>query len=193
VLVKDVLVHVDASAGCRNRIATGSISPTLWPGSSAPVSSVVLFCRRTDRCSRGEATTLGWGGMDHTVAELNIEHFRKLLAVETDETKREMVLRLLAGRGQAQGAARRTSITVSRVERPAVDSSLGPIGDQTARRFIAGFLELWTLKHDGGDFAQRARRAPVELPDKAASFLRARSDAIDPAPADKHLATTAGA
>ena len=34
--------------------------------------------------------------MDRTVARLNIEHFRQLLARETDETKRQMILRLLA-------------------------------------------------------------------------------------------------
>ena len=30
------------------------------------------------------------------VAGLNVEHFRKLLATETDETKRQTLLRLLA-------------------------------------------------------------------------------------------------
>ena len=34
--------------------------------------------------------------MDRTVARLNIEHFRKLLATETDEAKRRLLLRLLA-------------------------------------------------------------------------------------------------
>ena len=34
--------------------------------------------------------------MDRTVARLNIEHFRKQLAKETDETKRKVILRLLA-------------------------------------------------------------------------------------------------
>jgi hypothetical protein len=34
--------------------------------------------------------------MDRTVAHLNIEHFRKLLAAEMDETKRQTILRLLA-------------------------------------------------------------------------------------------------
>lgn len=34
--------------------------------------------------------------MDRTVARLNIEHFRKLLAEETDESKRQSILRLLA-------------------------------------------------------------------------------------------------
>ena len=33
---------------------------------------------------------------DSNIARLNIEHFRKLLATETDETKRRTVLRLLA-------------------------------------------------------------------------------------------------
>jgi hypothetical protein len=34
--------------------------------------------------------------MDQTIARLNIEHFRKRLAVETDETTRRTLLRLLA-------------------------------------------------------------------------------------------------
>jgi len=34
--------------------------------------------------------------MDRTVAHLNIEHFRRKLAEETDETKRQTILRLLA-------------------------------------------------------------------------------------------------
>ena len=34
--------------------------------------------------------------MDRTVAHLNIEHYRKLLAQEMDETRRQTILRLLA-------------------------------------------------------------------------------------------------
>jgi len=34
--------------------------------------------------------------MDKTVADLNIEHFRKMLAVETDPAKRQTIERLLA-------------------------------------------------------------------------------------------------
>lgn len=34
--------------------------------------------------------------MNKTVARLNIEHFRRLLALEKDEIKREAILRLLA-------------------------------------------------------------------------------------------------
>lgn len=34
--------------------------------------------------------------MDRTVARLNIEHYRKLLATETDEPRRKTLLRLLA-------------------------------------------------------------------------------------------------
>jgi hypothetical protein len=34
--------------------------------------------------------------MDKTVARLNIEHFQKKLATETDEAKRQQILRLLA-------------------------------------------------------------------------------------------------
>ena len=34
--------------------------------------------------------------MDKTVARLNIEHFQKMLATETDEVTRQQILRLLA-------------------------------------------------------------------------------------------------
>ncbi len=34
--------------------------------------------------------------MDRTVARLNIEHFQKKLATETDEARRQQILRLLA-------------------------------------------------------------------------------------------------
>jgi hypothetical protein len=33
---------------------------------------------------------------DEAIARLNIEHFRKLLSTETDETKRQTILRMLA-------------------------------------------------------------------------------------------------
>ena len=35
------------------------------------------------------------GAMDKTVARLNIEHYRKKLATEQDETKRQTLMRLL--------------------------------------------------------------------------------------------------
>jgi len=34
--------------------------------------------------------------MDRTVARLNIEHYRRLLAQETDEARRKTIMRLLA-------------------------------------------------------------------------------------------------
>jgi hypothetical protein len=34
--------------------------------------------------------------LDRTVARLNIEHYKRLLASETDEQKRKVLLRLLA-------------------------------------------------------------------------------------------------
>jgi len=34
--------------------------------------------------------------LDRTVAHLNIEHYRRLLAKETDESSRQMIIRLLA-------------------------------------------------------------------------------------------------
>jgi hypothetical protein len=35
-------------------------------------------------------------GVQRKIGRLNVEHFRKLLATETDENKRQMLLRLLA-------------------------------------------------------------------------------------------------
>lgn len=34
--------------------------------------------------------------VDRTVAHMNVEHYRRLLAVETDEARRQVLLRLLA-------------------------------------------------------------------------------------------------
>lgn len=34
--------------------------------------------------------------MDRTVAHLNVEHYRRLLAKETDESRRQLLMRLLA-------------------------------------------------------------------------------------------------
>lgn len=34
--------------------------------------------------------------MDRTVAHMNVEHYRRLLAVETDEERRQVLQRLLA-------------------------------------------------------------------------------------------------
>lgn len=36
------------------------------------------------------------GGIERTVARLNIEHYKKLLENETNATKRQMLMRLLA-------------------------------------------------------------------------------------------------
>ena len=38
----------------------------------------------------------GSDGVDRAIAQLNIEHFRRLLSEETDEAKRQLLLRLLA-------------------------------------------------------------------------------------------------
>ena len=44
-----------------------------------------------------QAAATAWKhhSMDETVAKLNIEHFKKSLASETDATKRELITRLL--------------------------------------------------------------------------------------------------
>ena len=44
----------------------------------------------------GQASKEWSRAVDRTVARLNIEHYRRLLATETDETRRRMLLRLLA-------------------------------------------------------------------------------------------------
>ena len=38
----------------------------------------------------------GARAVDRTVAHLNVEHYRRLLADETDEARRQIILRLLA-------------------------------------------------------------------------------------------------
>lgn len=45
---------------------------------------------------RSESFGHGEGGMEETVARLNIEHYRQLLATETDTAKRQILMRLLA-------------------------------------------------------------------------------------------------
>jgi len=52
--------------------------------------------------------------MDRTVAELNIEHFKRLLAVEMDPAKRQTIERLLA---EEKAKLSRTSPIVSSEER----------------------------------------------------------------------------
>ena len=42
------------------------------------------------------ATAVSPRSIDRAIAQLNIEHFRKLLTQETDEAKRRIVCRLLA-------------------------------------------------------------------------------------------------
>ncbi len=55
--------------------------------------------------------------MDELIARLNIEHFRKLLATELDETKRKTVLQLLAEEETKLKAARRNASERRKVER----------------------------------------------------------------------------
>ena len=55
--------------------------------------------------------------MDRTVAHMNVEHYRRLLAVETDEARRQVLLRLLAEEeakisdGQNRKNNRRSSVS----------------------------------------------------------------------------------
>jgi hypothetical protein len=50
--------------------------------------------------------------MDKAIARLNIEHFHKQLAAETDETKRQVLMRLLV-----EEEAKLQSLTSSGLER----------------------------------------------------------------------------
>ena len=59
--------------------------------------------------------------MDRSVARLNIEHYRRLLATETDEARRQTLLRLLAeeeaklaGPGPAREKAAQVRLTSGR-------------------------------------------------------------------------------
>jgi hypothetical protein len=52
--------------------------------------------------------------MDRTVARLNIEHFEKLLAKETDETKRRTLLSLLAEEKAKLAAAEKAKLAAAK-------------------------------------------------------------------------------
>ena len=72
------------------------------PGRVAPPICPDLVSDRDTRRKRcifnvgEEIWRLGEPAVDKTVARLNIEHFRKLLANEADKTKRQLIARLLA-------------------------------------------------------------------------------------------------
>jgi hypothetical protein len=73
------------------------ITPDKWqhnPKSKGqePLSSLLSLCQKKPSSSERKQRR----AMDKTVADLNIEHFRKLLAVETDPAKRQTIERLLA-------------------------------------------------------------------------------------------------
>ena len=55
--------------------------------------------------------------MDQWIARLNIEHFRKLLATELDETKRKTLLQLLAEEERKLEAAPRSASERQKTER----------------------------------------------------------------------------
>jgi glutamate formiminotransferase len=56
------------------------------------LSSLLSLCQTKLSLSEGKQRQ----AVDKTVADLNIEHFRKLLAIETDPAKRQTIERLLA-------------------------------------------------------------------------------------------------
>jgi len=47
--------------------------------------------------------------VDRTVAHMNVEHYRRLLVVETDEARRQVLLRLLAEEEAKIGIAKKNS------------------------------------------------------------------------------------
>jgi hypothetical protein len=61
------------------------------------------FSQHHCRCNFAPAHHTG-SCMDKAIARLNIEHFRKRLATETDETTRQTLLRLLAEEEAKLGA-----------------------------------------------------------------------------------------
>ncbi len=54
------------------------------------------FMSATRPAGRRDCRFAGSNAVDRAVAHLNIEHFRRLLDVEKDEAKRQILLRLLA-------------------------------------------------------------------------------------------------
>jgi hypothetical protein len=52
--------------------------------------------------------------MDRTIARLNIEHFQKLLAKETDEKKRQTLLQLIAEEKTKLAAAEKAKLAGSK-------------------------------------------------------------------------------
>jgi hypothetical protein len=57
--------------------------------------------------------------LDRTVARLNIEHHRRQLARETDEPRRQVIMRLLAEEKAKLVAPNRSSASGSRTDRAA--------------------------------------------------------------------------
>lgn len=55
------------------------------------------------------AYTAGNHAVDRTVAHMNVEHYRRLLVVETDEARRQVLLRLLAEEEAKIGIAKKNS------------------------------------------------------------------------------------
>jgi hypothetical protein len=80
-----------------NKSGPGTAFTTLQPGLLRPALLLLSHARQLT----GEAL------MDRTVAHLNFEHYRKLLAQEIDETKRQTILR----RSPSTGV--NTSVTIA--------------------------------------------------------------------------------
>ena len=62
------------------------MSSTVTRGADLFLPTISLYC--SGKCQ-------GERAVDRSVARLNIEHFRRLLAEETDESRRQILLRLL--------------------------------------------------------------------------------------------------
>jgi hypothetical protein len=82
---------VPSPAACRSRLLTEWITSNLCVGKVTP-SGFRPSRRRCGREGGNRVVVI----MDRTVAHLNVEHYRKLLASETDEATRATILRLLA-------------------------------------------------------------------------------------------------
>jgi hypothetical protein len=94
---------------------------------------------------------------DKKVAQLNIDRFRKLLATETDETKRKLILRLLA-----EEEAKLASTGQTSHRRIAVRTSAIRASGWAARQSVAWFLRR-SIRQTCGGMGTQAHADPRGL------------------------------
>jgi hypothetical protein len=84
--------------------------------------------------------------MDRTVAHLNIEHYRKLLTREMDETTRQTILRLLA-----EEEAKLASLTNLPDKKPALRGCLPTPSSASVAHQSASWSPLSPIRTERGD------------------------------------------